>query len=41
MIHNIKLIQQRFPNSAGRIVGVLVLLSLSGLALGVGLLLLH
>ena len=41
MIHNLKLIQRRFPNSARSIVGVLFLLSLGGLALGLGLLLLR
>ncbi len=41
MIHNIKLIQRRFPNAAGPIIAILALLSVTGLAFGVGLLLLR
>ncbi len=37
-MHNLKLIQRRFPNQAGTIIGILVTLSASALAIGVGLL---
>lgn len=39
-MHNLRLIRRRFPNRSGQIIGVLLLLSLSALALGVGMLLL-
>jgi hypothetical protein len=39
MIHNIKLIQHRFPMAAGLIIAILALLSLCGIAAGVWLLL--
>jgi hypothetical protein len=37
-MHNLKLIQRRFPNQVGTIVGLLIALSASALAIGVGLL---
>lgn len=40
-MHNVKLIRRRFPKSAGTIITILILVSLSALALGVGLLLLR
>jgi hypothetical protein len=39
MLHVVKLIQRRFPNSNGRIVGSLFALSVSALAIGIGLML--
>jgi hypothetical protein len=38
MIHNLKLIQRRYPRTAGRLTLALVLLSASALAVGIGLL---
>jgi hypothetical protein len=38
-MHLIKLIQQRFPQQQGKIIFVIVLLSLSALILGLGVLL--
>jgi hypothetical protein len=40
MIHVVKLIERRFPNSSGRIIGSLLAASVSALAIGIGLLLL-
>lgn len=39
-MHIVKLVHRRFPNSSGAIIGLLSLLSISALALGIGLLLL-
>jgi len=39
-MHNLRLIRRRFPNSYSTIVSVLVLVMLSALVLGLGLLLL-
>jgi hypothetical protein len=41
MIHVVKLIQRRYPNSSGRIIGSLFALSASALAIGIGLMLLN
>jgi hypothetical protein len=41
MLHNVLFIRRRFPQSAGKIITALTVLSLSGLALGAGLLLLR
>ncbi|HWM90939.1 MAG TPA: hypothetical protein VN493_09245 [Thermoanaerobaculia bacterium] len=40
MLHNVLMLQRRFPAHSGRIVVTLSLLSLSALALGIGMLLL-
>ena len=40
MIHVVKLIRRRFPDSSGRIISSLVALSASALAIGIGILLL-
>jgi hypothetical protein len=40
MIHVMKLIQRRFPNSSGRIISSLFALSASALAIGLGIMLL-
>ena len=40
MIHVMKLIQRRFPNSSGRIISSLIALSASALAIGIGIMLL-
>jgi hypothetical protein len=40
MVHILKLIKRRFPNSGDRIVNSLFLLSASALAIGVGIMLL-
>jgi hypothetical protein len=40
MLHVVKQIQRHFPNSSPRIVGALVALSASALAIGIGLMLL-
>lgn len=40
MLHVVKLIKRRFPNSGNRIIASLVALSASALAIGVGLMLL-
>jgi hypothetical protein len=39
-MHNLRFIQRRFPDQAGTIIGTLTLLSLSALAVGIGLLML-
>ena len=39
MLHIVKLIQKRFPNRSGKVIGTMVYLSLAALILGVGLLL--
>ncbi|MGH8003460.1 MAG: hypothetical protein ACRECJ_01890 [Limisphaerales bacterium] len=39
MIHIVKLIQKRFPNRSGKVIGTMVYLSLTALILGIGLLL--
>jgi hypothetical protein len=41
MVHVVKLIQRRYPNSSGRIIGSLFALSASALAIGIGLMLLN
>lgn len=38
-MHNLRLIKRRFPQKAGTIIGLTVILVLSALAIGVGLLL--
>jgi hypothetical protein len=40
-MHNVKLIRRRFPNQSNRIIGVSLLLSVSALVLGAGLLFLQ
>ena len=40
MIHVVKLIERRFPNSNGRIISSLFALSASALAIGIGIMLL-
>jgi hypothetical protein len=40
MLHVVKLIQRRYPNSSDRIISTLFLLSASALAIGAGVLLL-
>lgn len=39
-MHIVKLINRRFPNNSGTIIGLLSLLSISALAVGIGILLL-
>lgn len=39
MLHIVKLIQHRFPNRSGKIIGTMVYVSLAVLILGFGLLL--
>ena len=39
MLHVVHMIQRRYPRASGKIVGTLVILSASCLALGIGLLL--
>lgn len=39
-MHNIKLIQRRFPKHAARMIMLLIILSASALAIGLGLLIL-
>ena len=39
-MHNIKLIRRRFPNQQNKIVWILVILSLLGVLLGIGLVIL-
>ncbi len=39
-MHNVKLIRRRFPNSYARIIGTALLVSLSLLIVGIGLLIL-
>ena len=39
MLHIVKLIQKRFPNRSGKLIGTMVYVSLAALILGVGLLL--
>ena len=39
MIHIVRLLQRRFPERSGQIIGWLVLISLAALAVGVGVLL--
>lgn len=39
MLHIVKLIQKRFPNRSGKIIGTIIYVSLAALILGVGLLL--
>jgi hypothetical protein len=41
MMHVVKLIQRRYPNSSPRIIGSLFALSASALAIGIGLMLLN
>jgi hypothetical protein len=41
MLHNVKLIERRFPKASGRIISSLVALSASALLVGLGLLLLR
>jgi hypothetical protein len=41
MIHNVIFLQRRFPEHAGSIIRVLTLLSLSGLVIGLGIMLLN
>ena len=41
MLHVVKLIQGRFPNSSNRIIGTLLVISASAMAVGVGILLLN
>jgi hypothetical protein len=41
MIHVVKLIERRFPNSGARIISTLFALSASALAIGIGILLLR
>jgi hypothetical protein len=40
MLHIVKLVERRYPQASGRIIGALFALSLSALAVGVGLALL-
>lgn len=39
-MHNLRLIRRRFPNASSTIIGVALLLAISALALGIGLLIL-
>ncbi len=39
MLHIIKLIQKRFPNRSGKVIGTMVYVSLAAFILGIGLLL--
>ncbi len=39
MLHIVKLIQKRFPNRSGKVIGTMVYVSLAALILGIGLLL--
>ncbi len=39
MLHIVKLIQHRFPNRSGKVIGTLIYVSVAGLILGIGLLL--
>jgi hypothetical protein len=40
MLHIVKLVRRRFPNTGGRIVNTLFAISASALALGIGIMLL-
>lgn len=39
MLHIVKLIQKRFPNRSGKVIGTMVYVSLAALIFGIGLLL--
>jgi len=41
MLHIVKLVQRRFPNTSGRLISTLFALSASALAIGIGIMLLN